>query len=81
MDNLSKIKSVSYNSHWAKTVLPQKRIWCLLKLNYINHISKWIVAQWDPFFKNGCWILCNSARTIITLDNAQYYIEHFTILE
>ena len=68
-----------YKPYWAKEVLPRKRCWCLLKLN--NTYQPFAIAQWDPAYKEGSWILSSYTRDVLQPEISNEYIDWFILLE
>lgn len=80
---MTKVDDIAYLPDLARDILPNCRVWCLLKLKAPEAETNcpWVVAQWDPVYQKGSWIFCNSTRTSIRLDSNIYKeVEYFTIL-
>jgi len=71
-----------YLPHNARRILGHKRSWVLLKLRFVEQYSgcKFALAQWDPSYKDGSFILLNESQTVIEIKYGANNIEHFVPL-
>jgi len=73
------MRSRQYKTDQARYFLPKKRCWCLLKIN--DTYQPFVIAQWDPVYKEGSWILTNETKDVLQPETSSEYVEWFVILE